>query len=557
MMGTDEASSHTIAYSRPAHEVTISRPFYIGKYEVTQGQWIALLGANPSEGKDNTTGIGNDQPVYHVSWNQCQYLLDALNRLGQGTFRLPTEAEWEYACRAGTSTRYYWGDDPTETEIDEYAWYAGNSLRSTHTVGGKLPNAWMLFDMSGNVFEWCQDWHDGYPTDPQTDPAGPSTGTDRVMRGGTWYGGAEYCYSAARNQDLPRKRWWHLGLRVVREYVEETPTPTPSPTPLPAPESLLAVDFDPGDLEDGGLIVGEVGGFERAHTAMVAIPDSPGSDGYGLAVIASPGQGAAIFLNRDVDLLGHPAVLRVRCWTTAPGAQIALVGLNSPAGGSIDGQLAYTNPVGEAVPVNRYRELTLVYDPPAGRLVPYLQAVVPVDIPYPITIYFERLVVETMPLWPDVVESLALQPPGDFESGAEGMLQNVASIGGHGTVDVSQSGDDSYVTLSLDPGQLAANLGVFTEDPQPPRILFARANVRQLTESGGTCMLILTNSYENLGIFTFSDALGLTETPVWVGGGFETSGPMPPLFVVQNAGPGIWSFLEVDDLVLESVRMRE
>ena len=133
--------------------------------------------------------------------------------MGQGTFRFPTEAEWEYACRAGTMTRFYWGDDLNYTQINEYAWYKGNSgatdnyAGSTHEVGLKLPNAWGLFDMSGNVWEWCQEWYGSYSSNDQIDPKGPNSGIFRVLRGGDWLNNARYCLSADRNMNDPDIRY--------------------------------------------------------------------------------------------------------------------------------------------------------------------------------------------------------------------------------------------------------------------------------------------------------------------------------------------------------------
>ena len=180
------------------HRVRISNPFYLGKYLVTQEQWEAVMGSNPSHFK------GPQNPVEDVSWDDCQQFLDKLNakpRSGRGKFQLPTEAQWEYACRAGSKTRYCFGDE--ESGLGEYAWYNANSGNKTHPVGEKKPNAWGLYDMHGNVWEWCQDWYDGgyYAKSPMDDPAGPATGSDRVIRGGSWDGGARFCRSAYRYFD--------------------------------------------------------------------------------------------------------------------------------------------------------------------------------------------------------------------------------------------------------------------------------------------------------------------------------------------------------------------
>ena len=195
----------------PAHQVTITKAFYIGKYEVTQAQWQAVMGSNPSSFK------GDNLPVELVSWNQCQTFIQTLNQMGQGTFRLPTEAEWEYACRAGTTTLYYWGDDPGETQIGEYAWYLGNSGSKTHDVGLKKSNGWGLYDMSGNVWEWCQDWSGNYNSEPQNDPTGADTGLYRVLRGGSWNSLPHDCRSACRGRISPDFRGV-TGLRLQRSY---------------------------------------------------------------------------------------------------------------------------------------------------------------------------------------------------------------------------------------------------------------------------------------------------------------------------------------------------
>ena len=203
---------------RPRHQVTLA-PFYIGKYPVTQAQWQAVMGSNPSYFK------GEDRPVEQVSWNACQEFLkklnanpslSPLNQGGQrGVFRLPTEAEWEYACRAGSETIYAFGDDPAQ--LGTYAWFSENSGSETHPVGQKSPNAWGLCDMHGNVLEWCQDWfaETYYANSPQENPQGPSSGQYRLLRGGSWYYNATRCRSACRNGSDPANRNRNLGVRVL------------------------------------------------------------------------------------------------------------------------------------------------------------------------------------------------------------------------------------------------------------------------------------------------------------------------------------------------------
>ena len=182
---------------RPVHKVTISRPFYLGKYLVTQEQWQAVRGpSNPSSHK------GSEHPVENVSWPDCRKFIEALNAkppAATGRFRLPTEAEWEYACRAGSSTRYSFGD--SAADLGRYAWFDGNAEENSHAVGLKQPNAWGLYDMQGNLWQWCADWYGGdyYKGSPGTDPSGPPSGQYRVQRGGAWLFGPDFCRSAARS----------------------------------------------------------------------------------------------------------------------------------------------------------------------------------------------------------------------------------------------------------------------------------------------------------------------------------------------------------------------
>jgi formylglycine-generating enzyme required for sulfatase activity len=160
----------------------------MGKYEVTQGEYSAAMGSNPSYFQ------GGNLPVETVSWHEavayCAGLTErerSAGRLPAGwAYRLPTEAEYEYACRAGSTNRFSYGDDPGYTQVGNYAWYLDNSSYTTHAVGGKLPNRWGLYDMRGNVSEWVQDWDGPYPADRQIDPLGPSSGTYRIVRGGSW-----------------------------------------------------------------------------------------------------------------------------------------------------------------------------------------------------------------------------------------------------------------------------------------------------------------------------------------------------------------------------------
>jgi formylglycine-generating enzyme required for sulfatase activity len=213
LMGSPESDKDAYSSEKPQHRVRITKPFYLGKYLVTQQQWEAIMGNDPSHFEVMKN------PVEQVSWNDCQQFLDKLNAKphpGGGKFRLPTEAQWEYACRAGSTTRYGYGDD--ESGLGEYAWYGKNSDNKPHPAGWKRPNAWGLYDMHGNVWEWCADWFDGgyYAHSPADDPPGPATGVDRVLRGGCWSDQAAFCRSARRYFDGPRGRSASLGLRICK-----------------------------------------------------------------------------------------------------------------------------------------------------------------------------------------------------------------------------------------------------------------------------------------------------------------------------------------------------
>ena len=189
----------------------------MGKYEVTQAQWQAVMGSNPSHFQ------GDNLPVEMVSWNDCQTFIQQLNQLGQGTFRLPTEAEWECACRAGTTWRFSHGNvlecgDECEscTAHDLFMWWCGNSGNHTHEVGSKLPNPWGLYDMHGNVWELCNDWwEEPWNCMIRINPTGVNSGSFRVARGGSLTDDAGYCRSAYRLTVEPVYRDGNVGLRIV------------------------------------------------------------------------------------------------------------------------------------------------------------------------------------------------------------------------------------------------------------------------------------------------------------------------------------------------------
>lgn len=214
-MGSPEEETGRDGDEGPVHEVRISRDFYLGIYEVTQAQWQAVMGENPAIFQHTADHL--QHPVESVSWLDCQTFIGKLNALGVGRFRLPTEAEWEYACRAGTTSRFYWGDDPKESLVNDYGWVNSRSFAMTHPVGQKEPNAWGLYDMNGNVWEWCRDWYGPYPEEPQTDPTGPQEGKGRVFRGGSWYDFAVSQRSANRHRHGVDRGYTAIGLRLVWE----------------------------------------------------------------------------------------------------------------------------------------------------------------------------------------------------------------------------------------------------------------------------------------------------------------------------------------------------
>ena len=186
--------------------------------EETQGQWKAIMGSNPSYFKK----CGDDCPVEQVSWEDAQEFIRKLNvKDGTDKYRLPTEAEWEYAARAGSTTAFANGgiterDCGHDPKLDAIGWYCGNANDKTHPVAKKQANAWGLYDIHGNVWEWCQDWYGDYPSGNVTDPRGPSSGSLRVSRGGGWDYLAERCRSAYRVRGHPGSRFYGLGFRLAR-----------------------------------------------------------------------------------------------------------------------------------------------------------------------------------------------------------------------------------------------------------------------------------------------------------------------------------------------------
>ena len=201
IMGGDDSSDQM-----PTHSVTLSS-YYICKYEVTQALWRAVMGSNPSNFK------GNNLPVENVSWYDCQTFIKRLNSYTGRNFRLPTEAEWEFAARGGNYSRHY--KYSGSNHIDDVAWYIDNSNKRPHPVGTKQANELGLYDMSGNVGEWCSDWDGSYSSYSQTNPTGPNSGSSRVNRGGFWRYNARYCRTPERSSNAPDYCVNFIGLRLV------------------------------------------------------------------------------------------------------------------------------------------------------------------------------------------------------------------------------------------------------------------------------------------------------------------------------------------------------
>jgi len=203
------------------HQVTLTKPFYMGRTEVTQGQWKKVSRTEPWKAEQYVLE-GDDNPAVYVSWDDAVEFCEKLSSMEGKVYRLPTEAEWEFACRGGTKTAFSFGDD--EAELSKYAWWGGfvgngnaRDEQYAHRVPQKLPNPYGLLDMHGNVWEWCSDWYADYPSTLLSDPRGPSSGSSRVLRGGSWYVDQYFVRCARRNGLTPVFRSYYVGFRVVLE----------------------------------------------------------------------------------------------------------------------------------------------------------------------------------------------------------------------------------------------------------------------------------------------------------------------------------------------------
>jgi formylglycine-generating enzyme required for sulfatase activity len=206
MGATSEQGSDAESDEKPVHSVTLDS-YYIAETEVTQAQWRAIMGTNPSNFS------GDNRPVEKVSWDDAQEFCRKLSQLTGKTYTLPTEAQWEYAARGGKKSKGY--KYSGRNSINDVAWYNDNSRSMTHSVKQKQPNELGLYDMSGNVWEWCSDWYGDYSSSNQTNPTGPSSGSFRVLRGGSWYDNAGYCRVSSRVSNDPSSRYDIMGFRLV------------------------------------------------------------------------------------------------------------------------------------------------------------------------------------------------------------------------------------------------------------------------------------------------------------------------------------------------------
>jgi len=251
-MGSPATEPGREADEGPQYEVTISRGFYLGKYETTQEQWESVMGTTPWVGMSHVQSNPN-HPAVHISWDDMQALIQDLNAsIGEQLYRLPTEAEWEYACRAGTTTHWSFGDD--EGQLADYAWNGG-VVEYAQPVGTKLPNPWGLYDIHGNVWEWCADWYGTYGTGPQVDPQGSPTGSARVFRGGEFYYEAALTRSANRHSDVPTGVYYDLGARLVMQVVG---VPIILPDTQTGYDQSLGIPVQIGLTSGAGIVSAEV-----------------------------------------------------------------------------------------------------------------------------------------------------------------------------------------------------------------------------------------------------------------------------------------------------------
>lgn len=218
-MGATAEQQKPFSDEKPTHQVTLTNDYYMGETEVTQALWHAVTGFSPTASGSSWSseyGKGENYPAYYISYEDVLSFLTKLNNLTGENFRMPTEAEWEYAARGGNKSKGY--QYSGSNTLGEVAWYSENSSRQTHAVKAKLANELGLYDMSGNVEEWCSDWNGSYSSSSQTDPVGASSGSNRVLRGGSWYEGSRRCRVAYRTDTSPSGRGSSIGFRLALSY---------------------------------------------------------------------------------------------------------------------------------------------------------------------------------------------------------------------------------------------------------------------------------------------------------------------------------------------------
>lgn len=332
---TGERSRGAVHGSEDLHQVTLSEGYYLGKYEITQAQWQALMGSNPSSGH----GVGPNHPVYYISWEsiagpdgfveRLNNHLDATGQPGAGHFRLPTDAEWERAARAGTQTRFSYGDVLECDDVcgmcathDQYMVWCGNDNGGTTTVGSRIENQFGLFDMHGNVFEYVQDWYSSLGHDSQVDPVGPESGTRKVFRGGSWYNRAQYCRSAYRSDAAPD--WSNspdIGFRIARNaHAPDCSSGIVTvAVDLPIPDASIDIRYGAQNLVSGDTFVADDGtsiqwrltatGYNSpwlTYQVQCADPVLRATEAeYQIVTIENPVQGALVDLRYGPQNLSH------------------------------------------------------------------------------------------------------------------------------------------------------------------------------------------------------------------------------------------------------------
>ncbi|MCK4413843.1 MAG: SUMF1/EgtB/PvdO family nonheme iron enzyme [Candidatus Eisenbacteria sp.] len=300
-MGSLTSEGGREADEGPRETVRIQSGFWLGQHEITQAQWQGVMGVNPA------SFMGRDLPVEQVSWLDADEFIQRLNaHAGRDVYRLPTETEWEYACRAGIDTRFCCGG--LEPCLDEHAWFWSNANHRTHPVGLKLPNSWNLYDMHGNVWEWCLDWYDrsSYTTRSQMNPTGPSTGSSRVLRGGSWFTGASLCRSASREARDPTRRTNDVGLRLARSAGRDSsngdlflgPSDVVICPEAVLPDEVCLQDSRPNPMWDGAEIAF---GLPRAGRVRLTVYDVGGRMVRTLATGEWPGGMHAVRWDRRDD----------------------------------------------------------------------------------------------------------------------------------------------------------------------------------------------------------------------------------------------------------------